>query len=515
MQKVAEGKKRLLVNVGSNIAKLVITAAIGIWLTPYLIRHLGLSVYGVIPLFNSIVHYFDIFTVGILAAIGRFVAIHYNRGEFSQSNSYFNTALVGLLVSCTFLLPLVIVIAIFLPKVFHIPTGYEAESTWLFILIMFSSFVVTVSSPFSVSTFVRHHFALQNLVKTAGKGVQVIVIILTFVYLSSRLIYFGFSICIMAVFVALCSVVVTRILTPELRVGLKLFKWQAFREMFSMGAWIIINHVGTLLYLNIDLVVINLFLGSEQVGRYAPITQWVVLSSLLGMTMSQVFTPIAYELIAKGHLDILAFQTRRTIKFIGIVMALSVGLICGLSRPMLEWWLGASFAELSLLMWLLVGPGIINTVAKPMFGVMHGMKIVRLPAIATFVGGVMNISLSILLVKYTGLGIYGVALATVFCLLTKNLFLTPVYTAVVLGKRFTFFFKVLALGAALAAGVSLTGLVLSKMADLATLPRLMATGVVISVLYCLVCYLFVLDKEDKRFFKSLIGGALKKGDFDA
>ena len=41
-----EAKRRFLVNVGSNIIAVFVAILVGIWLTPYLMRHLGLEVYG-------------------------------------------------------------------------------------------------------------------------------------------------------------------------------------------------------------------------------------------------------------------------------------------------------------------------------------------------------------------------------------------------------------------------------------------------------------------------------------
>ena len=70
-----EAKKRLLVNISTNFLAVFASALIGIWQTPYLIRHLGLEVFGMIPLVISFVVYFRLFTISIADAVSRFVAI--------------------------------------------------------------------------------------------------------------------------------------------------------------------------------------------------------------------------------------------------------------------------------------------------------------------------------------------------------------------------------------------------------------------------------------------------------
>ena len=53
---------RLIVNLISNVAIFGFNVLIGIWYTPYLIRHLGASSYGIIPLVSQITSYMIVIT---------------------------------------------------------------------------------------------------------------------------------------------------------------------------------------------------------------------------------------------------------------------------------------------------------------------------------------------------------------------------------------------------------------------------------------------------------------------
>ena len=87
-------------------------------------------------------------------------------------------------------------------------------------------------------------------------------------------------------------------------------------------------------------IIINIFLGPEQCGRYAPIALWVTLLGTLGGAISDVFAPIALGYIARQEHDILVTQMKRSTKFLGLIMALPVGLLCGLAKPVLYRWIG-------------------------------------------------------------------------------------------------------------------------------------------------------------------------------
>ena len=504
MKLMQEAKRRLLVNIGTNLLVLFVTSLVGIWLVPYLIRHLGVELYGMVPLALSISHYSGLFTIAITGTVGRFVALYVNKEEFEEANSYFSTAFFSLMSLCLLLVVPAVLIAIWLPRLFQIPAGYEHQAGVLFFLVISSSFISALSSPFMVSTFVKHRFDLSNFARILSKILQVMVLVLCFRLLSTSLFYVGLSYVGMSLLLFVSGVLFTRRLTPELHLRIGLFNSKALREMAGMGMWLTIGQVGVLLYLSIDLVVINIFLGPLQGGRYATITQWVVLLALLGGSISSVFSPIAIEYIAKNNIKGLAHQIQRSTKFMGMAMALPIGLLCGLSQPLLTRWLGESFADLSPLMWLLVGPMVINISVAPMFAIIRGMNKVKIPAIIGIVGGVVNLVLSIILVRYTGLGLYAVAVATVICLTGKNLLATPMYSAYIMGQRKTIFLKSIVPGVVLGGATGLSCLALSKLFDLATFGRLICAGVVMGLFYVWFCYNIVITKDDRIFIKSLI-----------
>jgi membrane protein EpsK len=271
-----------------------------------------------------------------------------------------------------------------------------------------------------------------------------------------------------------------------------------------MSNWIAINQIGALLYLNVGLIIINLFLGSAQCGRYAVIALWGTLLASMGGTISNIFAPIAFEYIAHNKIDILALQMQRSTKFLGLIMALPVGLMCGLSVPILKRWLGPSFVDLEPLVWLITIPWLVNIAINPIFAIYRGLNKLKIPAIITLVGGIMNVVLAILLIRYTSLGIYGVAIALVLCLSAKNLFFTPIYAAIVTGQSKITFIKGIITGLIITSILSLISLVISRMYDLASIPRLLITATIISAVYVPLCYGIIINKEDRLLLRSLI-----------
>jgi membrane protein EpsK len=202
-------------------------------------------------------------------------------------------------------------------------------------------------------------------------------------------------------------------------------------------------------------------------------------------------------------MDILIVKAIRAMKYVALVIALPIGLCCGLSSPLLKIWLGKSFADWSPLMWLIVGGHIFNIIVNPITGINRGLNKVRWPAIVTFIGGILNLVISVLLVRYTNMGLYGVAISVCFCVVAKHFIFLPMYTASILNKSKGYFFGPLVLGGGCCSVVGLFSLLISKLFLLDTIVALMIVGLLISIIYVVAVYMLLLDKEDRIFINSL------------
>jgi O-antigen/teichoic acid export membrane protein len=495
-----EAKHRLVANVSTNVAEIVLSSLIGFWLTRYFISKLGVPAYGMIPLVTQVASYFDLFSRSVRDAAGRFIVIHFKKNEMEQCNIYFNTALSSMVVLCLLTCIPLAVVVLLLPYIFNIPAGHEAGARWLFLCVLLSSLLVSVTGPFFASALIRHRFDLMNSVKISGRLLRVALLVVCFASLE----YVGWSYCVMGVTLLAGSMWLKSRLAPQLHIRLSSYRWTAFREMAPMGGWMTVNQIGALLYLSTQLVVINILLGSEEGGRYGPLVLLVSLLSMLGSAVANVFTPIAYEYIAQKQMDALVRHAKRSAKFLGLIIALPIGLLCGLSSPLLKWWLGPEFADLSPLAWLVVGPSIVDITVRPLFSIYRGLNKVKLPAIVVLGGGALNVIVSAVLIKYTNLGLYGVALALLLCLTSKNLLFTPIYTAVLLGRPKSTFFKDMVPGVLMAASLALLGLGLSRMCDLSSFVRLGAASVLLSIPFLLIGYRVFLNSEERKFLISLL-----------
>ena len=262
-----------------------------------------------------------------------------------------------------------------------IPPGQELQTRLLFACTVVAFFLAEIQSPFGVATFYMNRLDLQNAISVLQQSARVAVIVGLFYWLQPQVWQVG-----LAALLSMCigwgwTIRLWRRLTPTLRISLAHFKLAALRSLVSMGGWMSVNYVGAILFLAIDLLVVNRLFGSEPTGRYAAALQWSGLLRTIASVISGAFAPTIFYLYARNEMENMVAYTRRAVKFVGLMIALPIGLICGLSRPLLETWLGAGFADLAPLMSLLTIHLSVNLAVNPLFNVQAATNHVRTPAI--------------------------------------------------------------------------------------------------------------------------------------
>ncbi len=505
MISIDDAKKRLVLNTISNILNVGVTSLILLWLTPFLVRQLGVDVYGMYPLVADIALYIMILSGNYTTAFSRFISLAIEKNDMASGRTYFSTAVVSLFGINMVVLILVLGAAFFLSSLIHIPSGAQTDTAVFFVLMIASGLVDTFASPLWVSTFVTHKLYVQNISVVISRIGQLLAILVLFYLFDASLTIVGVSRFGMFCFQFIMALMFTRMFLPDLTLKIKAFSWPAFKEMGKMSYWITIDTIGSLFYLQSDLIIINLITHSGMVGLYAVVVQWVLFLRTLTPAISNAFSPIVIDFIAENKMPDLAFHTRRAIKFMGMILALPIGLLTGLSTPLLVVWLDPSFAHLGPLMKLVVFPQIIFLAINPLYFINRGLNKVKIPALVTFAGGILNVIFSAGLLKYSSWGLYAVAVATVLAFMLRSIAFTPIYTAGLLNQKRYYFLMPVIPGVILASLVAAAAFGMASTFAITSWWHLIAAGLVMTVIYVPVCFLTVLRGDEKRFLISLVG----------
>jgi membrane protein EpsK len=491
-------------NLGSNIALFLVNIAIGIWLIPYFIHNLGVAAYGLIPLAMSLTHYVAVVTIAISGGIARFLTIDLQQKDFDRANRTFNTSFWSIVAIITVSIPLLAVFTQFVPVVFKVPADQITSSKWLFAGIIGAFLLTTLSSCFGASTFAYNRLDLRNLANIVRSASRVAFVVLLFTFFNPTL----ENVALATLLAALSSFAIHyffwRKLTPDLHISPSYFDKTRLKDLTTFGGWLVVNHVGYLLFLQIDLIVVNRLFGPTAGGEYASVLQWSMLLRSMAGVLSGVAQPMFMICYARGQTEDLIRIAKMAVKFMGLGLALPIGLACGFSSELLTVWIGPEFSKLAPLMMLMLVHLTVNLAVKPLFSINVCYNRVKLPGIVTLLMGGLNLILAIWIPLTFDTGFYGVALAGAIVLTLKNAIFTPWYATHVMGLRTRVFFRQMATGIATTLVIFALGALLSRMYQITSWTQLLVVGTVISALYAPCVWFCVMAPEERKIFLKMI-----------
>lgn len=433
--------RRFGLNLIGNVGYLGLTMLVGVLYVPFLVRHLGPAAYGLVPLIATVTTYMNLVTMGLDCAVARSMALALERKDNDSANLIFNVSLWGNLALGAILLIPASLATVYIDQVLRVPPGYEAATRWLFAGTVAAFLLNQIKTPFSVSSFCRNRLDLYTVVATCETLTRVGIVVGLFYFLTPRIEYVGLAILVGTIVSTIGTIWLWKALTPDLRVRLGLFDWKLLKDLCGTGGWALVSQLGLMLYLNIDLLLANRFFGPEQGGRYAAVLLLPTLLRTVSTAVGGIFPPTMYQLYARGDTDELVGYLNSAIKFLGLIMALAVGLVCGFSEPLLRLWLGPAFGNLAPLLFLMAIHLCVNLSMYPLYAVPLAADRMRAQGLVALGVGIGNLLLALFLMQVCGWGLYGLAAAGAIMLTIRYFLFTPLYAARILNRPYGTFFR--------------------------------------------------------------------------
>jgi len=497
-------REQFLKNLFGNIAFFVVSILIGILLVPYFIDTLGIAAYGLIPLATSLMSYVTLITDSLNIAVSRFLTVDLQKKDYKKANKTFNTALFGLSGIIALLIPVVVLLSYYAPKIFNVPAGQESEVIVLFLGVSAAVLIRSWSSNFTVSLFAYNRLDLQNMLNIIALFVQVSLIVLLFTTFSPQLGYIGCAYLVSSIVFLFGAILLSKRINPNLSVKPQDFDRSRLHELTQMGWWSIVNQIGSLLFLQIELIIVNLLFGATVAGEYAVVLLWATIIRGIAGTLAGVLNPMILTYYAKEKFDQIIQVSKSAVKGLGLFIALPIGFICGFAPIILTLWVGPEFAHLAPLMWVLTLPLVINLCVLPLFIITVAFNKVRIPGVVTLFMGFGNVILAISLPLLFGWSYYGVAIAGAIILTLKNSFFTPWYATKIMNISANTFTKSMISG--LLATVIIAGF--SAIIGTIFIPsswiNLAIFCGIISIVYIIIVWYIGFNQYEREIFTSYI-----------
>lgn len=401
----------MLKNVGSTWVVTLVTIGVTYFLTPFVLHRLGEDGYGSWMLINSLTGYLALLVLGVPMASVRYFAEHVADGDTRKLNQAIGSCLgLYLAMGAAALLAGAGMYAFF-SHAYSVPAAWRLEANQAFVLVALNGAVGFIAVLPEGIMAAHDDFVLRNIVIL---GRLVLRFGLTFALLTLRASLVFLALIQIAGFAFEFSVswLLIRWRYRGVRIRLADFDWKMVRRIFSFSVYVLMLNVGGRLSFETDSLVIGAFLNVGKIPFYTVANTLILYLMDFVIAIAAVVMPMATKLKTEGRSGELREVFLKWSK-IALSLTLMAGLFLIVLGPkFIRWWIGPAFEvptgqvlQILMISSLVFLP--VRGVAQP---ILMGLGKVRLPTIAFLGAGVLNLLLSLALVR--PLGLPGVALGT-------------------------------------------------------------------------------------------------------
>ena len=432
------GKKQNTKNLFLNIVAFLVQFAISFYISPVIVNGVGASAYGFIGIANDFVSYASIIATVFNSVASRFIANSFYKGNQKKANSYFNSLIVTNIVISAVLVIISIIVVYILDKILIIPEALMVDVKITFALVFASYIFSLLTLVFTTATFITNRTDINGIRNIIQYSVRFGLIILLFNFVSVKIYWVSFATLIATVIVALMNVGLTKRLTPEFSINLRVAKRRYVIELARSGSWMALTSISTILLRGLDLTIANMMIGDYEMGilsiaRTMPNNITSIISVL-----SPLFTPAFIALFAKGTIVDLIKNVNKSIKTMAMMLFVP---ICGFivfSYDFYTLWQDSLRQEEILLITYLSIITIIQSFFNSTTSTMAQLSVVtnklKLPVFVSLGCGIISIITELLLLKYTDLGLYGIVVPTTIVMVLRYVLFNSWYAGFCLKK---------------------------------------------------------------------------------
>lgn len=495
--------KQLVINMSASFVAYGVSLFISFFLSPYIVRTIGVEANGFVGLANNFVSYAGIITIALNSLAGRFITISLTRGDEEAANRYFTSVFFANLVIALVLGLIGGIIIVFLDQLINIPAALLTDVRWLFTFVFLNCILSVVGSVFTVATFARNKLYLSSLREIEANLARALCIIGLFALGTPRVSFLGAASLLSGGYTMIRNIRYTRLLLPEIRVRRKHFDFRAVWELVTSGIWNTINRLGQILIDGLDLLITNLFVDAAAMGILG-LAKTVpnLISGLMGSIVG-VFSPNYTILYAEEKYDELLAQIKQSMKIMGVITNIPIIILLACGQEFFANWQPTLDPKmLNLLSILTIGCLIFSGGINCLYGIFTVVNRMKANSLVVLAGGAVSTLLVLFLVRTTDLGVYAVAGVSTAVSIIRNLVFTAPYGAKCLNQKWYIFYPEIF--------KPVVFVVVSVPICLAVLPMIPLAGwlgffskaAVSGILALAVGFWIVLNKKDRSFLLS-------------
>lgn len=502
--------KKTIINLICSLMVLATNIIINFWLSPFIVKNIGVEANGFVTLANNFVTYAQLIVTALNSMAARFIAISYVKKDYKKANLYYNSVFWGnLIIVAVLIIPAIYFIAR-LENIINVPQNIITDVKLLFSFVFFNFFITTGLPNWDCGTYVTNRLDRSYIPQMIASIVRCAFLILIFMVFSPKVYYVGIAATILTVINLTANCYNTHKLTPELKLKRKIkCSKKAIVELVGSGIWNAISNVGNMLLSGLDLVICNLFLGATNMGI---LSLSKIIPNYMQQLSSSIRSAFAPELTinyASDNKEAVLNDIGRAMKITSIILTIPIAVVVVLGEEFFKLWVPSQNAKLLQILSILSILGYMFTSGTQMlFNVFTTVNKVKPNAIAMIVSGVCSTCITIFFIKFTNFGIYAVAGVSTLCNLIRNMIFTLPVTAKYLGYKWNKFFPQVIMTIISSIGLIIVFYLVNIILPKGSWTNLIISAIILGIIGLIINILILLNKKERAFLLSKISNKI-------
>lgn len=322
----------------------IINILIQLLYTPWMIRKIGVSDYGIYSLVLCFLSYF-LFDIGISSAISRFVSKYNVEGDVFKLKELYKIVTI-VYISIDLLLCLIFAILYpFLPNFFVALTSEEISTLQnVYIIASIFSICNFTLKPLNGIMVAFEYFVPLKLLDLSER-IMTIISIVVFLYLG----YGIYTLIFINGFVAFVIGLIKMIYLlnkRKLSIGIGTYDMEILKSLFSFSIWVFISNIGDRLKLNLMPFVLGIYCGTTEISKFSLALGIEGFIWTIAIAVNGLFIPKLTNLV--GDINVNEKVTRYMVKVgrfqLMVLGYVIMGIIC-LGKEFISLWVGSKFLD--------------------------------------------------------------------------------------------------------------------------------------------------------------------------
>jgi O-antigen/teichoic acid export membrane protein len=434
----SERTKNITKHIGLSFLFKFFAIVANFLLVPLTIDYLGSINYGIWLIITSFIGWFTFFDAGLGHGLRNRFTEAKAKGDFKLVKAYVSAAYFTLTLISIILISLFICANFFIDwtQVFNTDKDLEKKLSFL-MLIVFGFFTLQLVFKLITTIYTADQKpSIAVLVNFLTQLTSLISVYLLLKFVNSSLVVFGLIFSAIPVVILLVfNLYAFNGTYKKYRPTFKFWKKKYIKDIFGLGInFFIIQIAAIILYTTDNLIIAHLFSPEDVVPYNLAFKYFSILSMIFSIIVTPYWSAITDAYVKEDYAWIK--KSMNSLLKISIGFSIICVIMIILANQFYLIWVGKEIVipfSLTLFMALFV---MLSLYIQPFTFFINGLGKIRIQLIIGVLMAIINIPLSIILVKYYGFGISGVIFATILCSIL-GLVVYPIQYLKIINKKAT------------------------------------------------------------------------------